>query len=55
MSSERETDRLEIIELTQTLSQERRKRDVEKQLIDELKQQVRIQFSIISVMEFKIS
>ena len=46
MSSERETDRLEIIELTQTLSQERRKRDVEKQLIDELKQQVRIQFSI---------
>ena len=55
MSSERETDRLEIIELTQTLSQERRKRDVEKQLIDELKQQVRIQFSIIAVMEFKIS
>ena len=55
MSSERETDRLEIIELTQTLSQERRKRDVEKQLIDELKQQVRTQFSIISVMEFKIS
>ena len=55
MSSERETDRLEIIELTQTLSQERRKRDVETQLIDELKQQVRIQFSIIAVMEFKIS
>ena len=42
MSSERETDRLEIIELTQTLSQERRKRDVEKQLIDELKQQVKV-------------
>ena len=47
MSSERETDRLEIIELTQTLSQERRKRDVEKQLIDELKQQVSI--NVISV------
>ena len=44
MSSERESDRLEIIELTQTLSQERKKRDVEKQLIDELKQQVRINF-----------
>ena len=42
MSSERETDRLEIIELTQTLSQERRKRDLEKQLIDELKQQVKM-------------
>ena len=47
MSCERETDRLEIIELTQTLSQERRKRDVEKQLIDELKQQVSI--NVISV------
>ena len=46
MSCERETDRLEIIELTQTLSQERRKRDVEKQLIDELKQQVRRSYSI---------
>ena len=51
MSSERETDRLEIIELTQTLSQERRKRDVEKQLIDELKQQVL--FNVISVVEFQ--
>ena len=51
MSSERETDRLEIIELTQTLSQERRKRDLEKQLIDELKQQVLI--NAISVVEFQ--
>ena len=51
MSSERETDRLEIIELTQTLSQERRKRDLEKQLIDELKQQVLIK--VISVVEFQ--
>ena len=51
MSSERETDRLEIIELTQTLSQERRKRDLEKQLIDELKQQV--SSNVISVMEFQ--
>ena len=51
MSSERETDRLEIIELTQTLSQERRKRDLEKQLIDELKQQV--SSNVISVVEFQ--
>jgi hypothetical protein len=47
MSCERETDRLEIIELTQTLSQERRKRDVEKQLIDELKQQVSINVILV--------
>ena len=40
MSSERETDRLEIIELTQALTQERRKRDVEKRQMDDLKQQV---------------
>ena len=46
MSSERETDRLEIIELTQALTQERRKRDVEKRQMDDLKQQVGHFFSI---------
>ena len=40
MSCERETDRLEIIEMTQELTQERKKREMDRRLMDDLKQQV---------------
>ena len=40
MSCERETDRLEIIEMTRELTQERKKREMDRRLMDDLKQQV---------------
>ena len=41
MSCERETDRLEIIEMTRELTQERKKREMDRRLMDDLKQQVK--------------
>ena len=55
MSSEHETDRLEIIELTQALTQERKKREVEKRLMDDLKQQVGYFVLILFLCCFKKS
>ena len=40
MSCERETDRLEIIEMTRELTQERKKREMDRRLMDDFKQQV---------------